>query len=159
MIGGWEGGSVSSVLKYEVSSNSWSELVSMQTARWSPGVCAVGAHLYCIGGMDEDEDGGYVCLASVERYDTESGRWTSLTPMPTPRSNPAVFVLQGNIYVAGGMNGEMWLNVVERYDPGTDSWDTVASLDDAVCERPSGCSMKTEVNYFSWLLSGGRDHS
>ena len=153
VVGGIDTGS--SVFKYEVSSNTWSAVESMPTARYGLGVCDMGVFLYCIGGGTDDESE----VAVAERYDTESGRWTSLAPMPTARTYPAVFVLQGKIYVAGGFAQDDRLDVVERYDPGTDTWDNVTRLDVTISGELSGCSMKTEVNYFDWLLSGGREYS
>ena len=101
VVGGWVGGEPdSSVLKYEVSSNSWVAVASMPTARSAPGVCVVGAQLYCIGGetVDEDEDGDevHVEVAVVERYDTVSGRWTSLNC-----SHAHTSVISGCVYDTG----------------------------------------------------------
>ncbi len=57
--------------------------------------------------------------------------WTFRTPMPTPRWGVAVAVLGGKVYVMGGQaeNGAV-LDVVERYDPDTDTWETLPRMDD-----------------------------
>ena len=93
----------------------------------------------------------------VERYDTESGVWSTMAPMPTVRSGAAVFVLEGKIYVSGGFGGfRDYTDMVERYDPVSGAWDTVSSLPGGRAFG-AGCSVRSEVNYFDSLLSGGRD--
>ena len=125
----------------------------MPTARHSLSVCVLGTHIYCIGGYNGQR------LSVVERYDTESGVWSTLAPMPTARWGAAAFVLEGKIYVYGGV---VWADcvggtdVVERYDPVSGAWDTVSSLPGGRAFGV-GCSVRSEVNYFDSLLSGGRD--
>ena len=77
--------------------------------------------------------------------------------MPTAREGAATFVLEGKIYVSGGESGcGNNTDVVERYDPMSGAWDTVSSLPGKRAYG-SGCSFRSEVNYFDWLASGGRD--
>ena len=122
-------------------------------------MCVLGTHIYCIGG-DDGQD-----LSVVERYDTESGVWSTLAPMPTAREGAAAFVLEGKIYVCGGECAgggddytERCADVVERYDPVSGAWDmgTVSSLPGQRAYG-AGCSVRSEVNYFDSLLSGGRN--
>jgi len=55
--------------------------------------------------------------------------WTSLAPVPSPRSEVAVAELGGLIYVIGGFDGSGTTTAtVEVYDPATDSWIQVAPL-------------------------------
>ena len=142
----------SSVLKYSVSSNTWTEAGNMPTARYGLSLCVIGSHIYCIGGSG----GG----RGLWRYvnDTESGVWSTLAPMSTARYGAAAFVLDGKIYVSGGglAVGAPRTDEVERYDPVSGAWDTVASLPGGRAHG-GGCSVRSEVNYFDWLLSGGRD--
>ena len=145
--------SVASVLKYNVTSDTWTEVRSMPTGRFGLCVCIVGTHIYCMGGFNVENG---VRLNVVERYDTESGDWSTMAPMPTARSDAAAFVLDGKIYVSGGMVSQGDTDVVERYDPGSGSWVTVASLP-ATRSFLGGCAVRSEVNYFDSLLSGGRD--
>lgn len=72
--------------------------------------------------------------------------------MPTPRAFPAVAVLNGQVYVIGGReaNGTA-LEVVERYDPVSDTWSPVDSLSDARFNA-SATVFNGQI-----LLSGGRD--
>ena len=55
--------------------------------------------------------------------DSGSDSWTTVSSMPTPRDGHAVAAVDGMIYAIGGYDGS-YLSVVERYDPGSDSWTT-----------------------------------
>ena len=60
-----------------------------------------------------------------------SEEWSGgFSSMPTPRSRHAVAVVDGMIYAMGGSAGSR-LSVVERYDPRSDSWTTVSSMQNA----------------------------
>lgn len=51
--------------------------------------------------------------------------WIEKKPMPTPRAGTCVAVLDGKIYVMGGQtNTGQIVDIVERYDPLNDSWET-----------------------------------
>jgi N-acetylneuraminic acid mutarotase len=55
--------------------------------------------------------------------------WTNGVSMPTPRSELAGAVLDGKIYIVGGLISEsVPTNVVEVYDPKIEKWVTVAPL-------------------------------
>ena len=60
--------------------------------------------------------------------DTEATEdsWTTMEPMPTPRS-AGVAVVDGKIYAIGGTNGSL-LGTNEMYDPITDTWTTKQSM-------------------------------
>ena len=55
--------------------------------------------------------------------------WTSLPPLPTPRTAVSVGVLEGKIYVVGGLDELGRASAkVEVYDPDTSQWDVASSL-------------------------------
>lgn len=51
--------------------------------------------------------------------------WQSLEPMPTPRSELSAELIDGRIYVPGGLGG---LRTFEAYSLVTDRWETLADL-------------------------------
>ena len=53
--------------------------------------------------------------------------WSSREPMPTPRTDLAVGVVNGILYAVGGSSGG-YLTTVEAYDPVTNSWTTKAPM-------------------------------
>jgi N-acetylneuraminic acid mutarotase len=62
-------------------------------------------------------------------YDLVSNSWTSGAAM-TPRGSSASAVLGGKIYVAGGATIVATRDILERYDPATDTWETLAPMPD-----------------------------
>jgi hypothetical protein len=67
-------------------------------------------------------------LASVDMYDPAPNTWTERAPLPTPRQSMGADVgADGRIYVVGGAPSYMHpkpMDVVEIYDPETNTWET-----------------------------------
>jgi N-acetylneuraminic acid mutarotase len=64
----------------------------------------------------------------------EAAGWTFAESMSQRRSYIAAAKLDGRIYAAGGMVGETGrpLDLLARYDPATDSWETLRRMPEAV---------------------------
>jgi len=118
--------------------DTWKELAPMPTRRGSPVGIAVGDKIYVIGGAgyhpnEKRVDFGlgatvpHRALNVNEVYDPATNTWEKRSPMPTSRNHTAIGVANGKIYVLGGRLGSVYVNasatdVVEEYDPATDSW-------------------------------------
>jgi N-acetylneuraminic acid mutarotase len=64
-------------------------------------------------------------LATVERYDIATDTWSTVAPLPSPRSDLAAVARGGKIYVFGGCLGTTAaIKNVDVYDPVTDTWST-----------------------------------
>lgn len=61
-------------------------------------------------------------IASVERFDPQSGEWKMVAPMSKRRCGVGVAVLHDLLYAVGGHDGQSYLNSIERYDPQTNQW-------------------------------------
>lgn len=60
---------------------------------------------------------------------TAPGAWTVAAPLPTPRQEVAVAVLDGRVYVVGGFGeSAQAVDVVEAYDPTNNRWQPRAPL-------------------------------
>ena len=102
--------------------------------RWVPagGALAIGAVALLVGLLLRP--GGPAPQTSVDLKALERERWQELAPMPTARKGLAVAAYDGKIYAIAGETQEGVTNVVERYDPATDTWETLPSKPTAVTD-------------------------
>ena len=122
--------------EYDPASDSWKALAPMPTPRGSALAGVVQGKIYVIGGASVHPGTKLVSLGPAiphrsmstnEVYDPATNKWESRSPMPTARNHAAIGVVNGKIYVLGGRVGSVFVNasatdVVEEYDPATDSW-------------------------------------
>lgn len=64
----------------------------------------------------------------VEVFDPIANRWAKCHPMTTARSRVGVAVVNGLLYAIGGYDGQRRLSTVEAYNPETDTWTRVGSM-------------------------------
>lgn len=76
---------------------------------------------------------------AVESYDPATNTWTARAPMPNARVSAAGIVLDGLLYVVGGVDiiGNA-LSTVEVYNPATNSWRTLSGLPKTAGELAGG---------------------
>lgn len=67
-------------------------------------------------------------LNVVEVFDPVGNFWERCQPMKTSRSRVGVAVVNGLLYAIGGYDGQSRLSTVEVYNPETDSWTRVSSM-------------------------------
>ena len=117
-------------------SNSWSTIAPMHRERCRFTLVAVDNFLYAIGGVSETEfplidDELYI---SGEMYDPKADEWLPMASLPMcSRSQHAAVAFNQYIYVSGGLDNEVVLKDLIRYNTLTDEWDT--SLSQMICER------------------------
>jgi N-acetylneuraminic acid mutarotase len=121
--------------EYDPAEDSWKALAPVPTRRGSPVAVTAGDRIYVIGGATPGPKdtavplpGLHWSLGTVEAYDPATNTWHQRSAMPTPRNHATAGLVNGKIYVIGGRVGAAGItaasntNVVEEYDPGTDSW-------------------------------------
>ena len=87
------------------------------------------ASIYICGGSD-----GHI-LRSFDRLDLASNTWKALASMRGKREEHGLTIgPEGKIYAIGGFNGKSSLATCERYNPETNRWEDIASLN---CARRS----------------------
>ncbi|MGB3401558.1 MAG: kelch repeat-containing protein [Microcoleaceae cyanobacterium] len=92
----------------------------------NPAVVSFNGDLYVFGGSTAPFSGA-VDNAAV--FDPDTASWSTLTDMPTPRGGATAQVLNGEIYVIGGLgaNGAS-VDTVEIFDPVTGQWSSGTDL-------------------------------
>ena len=69
------------------------------------------------------------CGALVGARAQNGGTWQTLAPMPSFRQELASAVLDGKVYVMGGLSWEnVALKTVEEFDPKTNAWRPMADM-------------------------------
>lgn len=76
--------------------------------------------------------GKLVALAAVGALVSPAAGWESRAPLPTPRAEVAGTQWRGDIAVVGGFAGTSGSQVVEVYDPDTNTWRRLPDLPIAV---------------------------
>jgi len=115
---------------YDPYLDTWDAVAPMPTARGFLAAGVVDGKLYALGGstLSGDDDNS---VATVERYDPNTGEWTNMDPMPTARINLAAGVVGDKLYALGGYSydgGEKVLDTVEVYDPAANTWAALAQM-------------------------------
>jgi N-acetylneuraminic acid mutarotase len=130
------------VEKYSPSTKTWSQVSPMCKARRGLAFAADNDSglLYAAGGMDCMEDCSGIpveYLSTFESYDPVTDTWTSLPPMPTPRTDLSLAIIDSKVYAVGGCGGDGNvqnakscdpLSTVEVYDPSTQTWSSTDNL-------------------------------
>ncbi|MFD7260119.1 Kelch repeat-containing protein [Streptomyces sp. NPDC059874] len=114
----------------------WTTLPSMPTARYGPASAAApcppgqtGTCVYAVGGFTSAESG------TLESYNRLTNAWSTLASLITPRhflasaAAPCPAGQTGTcVYAVGGAIGSTPTTTVESYNPATNAWSTVTSM-------------------------------
>lgn len=113
------------VERYDTQTNTWQRLADMPTPRQGPKAAVVNGTIYVFGGFHgEINDLQWKYPVNVEAYNPRTDTWIQKQDMPVPRVVFDVGVVDGKIYVIGGvirLRGER-INRVDIYNPATDTW-------------------------------------
>ena len=114
--------------EYDPATDTWTAKKPMPTPRLpSFGIASCNNKIYVIGGGDTDKNTGEPYYFSTnDVYDPLTDTWETKKPMPTARDWVEANVVNGKIYVIGGVHDDYYryvhTPVNEVYDPSTDSW-------------------------------------
>jgi len=110
------------VEEYDPASDTWT-VRGTAPAQYKTGVVALSGELYIVAGDFNST------TTSLQSYDPVTGRWTVHPAPPTPRSQMEAAVVDGRLYVLGGIDEITGLlPTVEAFDPATETWTTVAPM-------------------------------
>jgi hypothetical protein len=134
-------------------SGQWTPVASlMATGRYGHSAAVVGTRYYAIGGFS----GNAAPLTSVEIYDTTSG-WTPGPALPMPLAHSAVAVLNGRIYLMGGItSGVQVSGLVYALDTTAvvPAWVALPSLPVAVA-YPAAVELNGKIYVVGGDIGGG----
>lgn len=129
VFGGFDGrvATLDSVHVYDPDMNRWrTDVAPMPRAMHHANVAEVNGRLYVVGFLVE---GSFRASGQVFEYDPVGDEWTEKTSMPRARARgaSAVGVIDGKIYVAGGLGGGT-RGELSSYDPEADEWTALPDL-------------------------------
>lgn len=79
----------------------------------------ISGKLYVFTGCTRSSSGGTSRVGRLHRYDQSTNNWTALKAAPTADYQPAVAVLGGKLYVAGGIDATGSASArLDVYNPG-----------------------------------------
>jgi hypothetical protein len=137
---GWVGGDpdgasdpVTYDVYFEANDTTPDVLVSdnQSTTDFNPGVLSPGTRYYWrIVATDSYgvDTWGAIWAFTVVSDPPQLGCWFGQANMPTARRAPAAVELDGMIYVLGGQYGDLRFDVVERFDPASNTWTIMAPM-------------------------------
>ena len=135
-----------SVSAAELIEDSWSTKSSMAHGQKWFEIVTFDDKIYTIGGEKDGLDVGF-----TQQYDTKTDKWTTLANMPTSRIHFGTVIYENKIYCIGGevpYVGPVFvsqaIDVVEVYDPVTNTWSEKASVPTTM-SRPMTCVINNQL--------------
>ncbi|OKP92273.1 hypothetical protein A3842_02555 [Paenibacillus sp. P3E] len=117
---------LNSVEEYDPTNDVWTVKAEMPTARMAMGAATVKGRIYVVGGMTGSNG---VTTSVVEEYNPATNLWTKKTNIPTARSQYGIGIFNDKIYIVGGFTPQSKeTNIIEVYEPGSDTWTTSSAV-------------------------------
>src|SRR5215467_14708997 len=132
--GGNSGAPLSDVERYDPVLDAWVTLSPMPTARAGAVAAVIDDGIFVIGGRASTSGpcSGGPYVGTVEKYDVDTDTWSTVAPLPSPRSDLAAVAHGGKVFVFGGCTGTASApsvtNEVDMYDPDTNTWTILAPM-------------------------------
>ena len=139
---------------YDPSADRWTTLAPLPTHRYDVAAGSVNGIIYAVGGWGFPNPGPCCYMNLLEAYDPSSDSWTTKAPLPIARTGMSVGVVNGILYVVGGLTpavgeGGGLESRVDAYDPSTNSWTAKAPM--SVARNGVGIA---DVNGVLYVIGG-----
>ncbi|XP_067684477.1 kelch domain-containing protein 8A-like [Haliotis asinina] len=117
---------------YHFETKKWEKLPAVPSKRVFPMYVTDDTNIYSLGGLQQPPDLGFSDVCEV--FNIEKKTWKVGTPMPTKRGDMAAGIVGGKVVCAGGLgNTGKPLQVVEAYDPASNTWTEISNLPTTHC--------------------------
>ena len=130
-LGYWVYDVLSVVEKYNPAADTWETASPLPSPLSYHASVNIDGKIYVLGGRDLAE----FSFNTVQLYDPLTDTWETKAPMPTARDSFACVSVNNKIYAIGGQisannswDDKIRLDIVEVYDPLSDSWETKSPM-------------------------------
>lgn len=130
---------------FRLAGSAWAEVAPMRHARGGHALVAAGGKLYAIGGNT-----AFANVAPAEVYDPQTGTWSDLPALPSPRNHVSGFVFGAVVCVAGGRSPAT--TRVDCFNLENTSWVRFPDL-----PRATSGAGATTLDNGSVVILGGQD--
>jgi len=114
---------LSDVTEYDPITDRWTKKADIPEPRFNHNACVINDKILVIGGADKNGLPSE-SVRNIMEYDPELNKWRKKSDMPEAIVSPSSCILNGKIYIIGGMGLEnnVGTSTVEEYDPVIDKW-------------------------------------
>src|SRR5436309_558468 len=109
---------------YDSGLNSWSTGAPLPMPIEYAAGAAINDKFYVVGGDYGPTNVNNINSDLLFIYDPSRNSWSTGAPIPTPRTGLAADVINGKLYVVGGVDNSGFQSTLEIYDPVSNSWTT-----------------------------------
>ena len=124
------GTGIDTAYKYNLTTNTYTELTPLPVATIGPAIGIVGNKIYLFGGGID----GNIPTTDSYVYDIEKDAYTQITSLPEARRQAGYVTVGTDIYITGGANSNgASLATAYKYDTLTDTYTKLTSMPVAYC--------------------------
>ncbi|MCX6928046.1 MAG: hypothetical protein NT154_33270 [Verrucomicrobia bacterium] len=138
--------STATVDEFDPATGTWTTRAPMPNDRVFHCAGAVDGKIYVLGGCGSGWNVDGADVTDVDVYDPATDTWTKKGEMRSPRAMAAAAVVNGKIYVFGGIVGNLSgspVSTADMYDPATDTWKPIRGF--VGSGSLQGCLSRTDV--------------
>jgi len=104
---------------------SWQQAADLPTPREHLAAVTDGRYFYAVGGRFLSSDKN---SATFERFDPQSGKWTTLPPMPSRHGSFGAAFIDGRIVAVGGEEPTRVIAAADMFDIADGQWTTLTPM-------------------------------
>ncbi len=157
VVGGFVGLQIpDTAFRYDPDADAWSQIAPAPKAGYHhASLVGFDSKLYFVAGHDGFD---FTPSADAWVYDPADDVWTDRAPAPVPRGAAAAVVIDGRIWVAGGVTDTGITGSLVSYDPEADAWKADYPAMDQAREHVSGCALNGRFHVFGGRTGGLTNH-